>query len=485
MKAALLYKSELLSLRDGQFVKVEPKRAKEYRIGALLPLASLVALSFQLPKNLSAEQLQIQVELKMYQEGGLDPNKEYTIDYLVYDLPNEEQLLIEAFAAEQAQIKEQFQEQIKTIGFLDLLFPRFIAYGALYEEATDRNDLYIYLGENEAFAAIYKDGRYIGYRQIDSLQKIAKRSGLELAKIKSFLSTKGIVGENYNLDEKHIFDSLLEIIYANVERVVYAINFKRSFFGLDHIDRLIIDFDGNDIEGLSNLFLSFGVEGEFRQEILECCGVAKSEASLALPLVYIERYDSLEQQLNFSFFERKKPIYQFSIVRYAAAVVGFVLFLGGVWGYVSYQQQILERELLPLQKRLSMLQKKNRSYKKAIERFDKQKKELLEQKERLQNQILQIEDTIAAIPFIERMHTTRQKMMNDVVEVLAKYRLSTKRIEQNGTRSMQIELVSKDRQRERIASFMQELLHRGYSDVRTKRIERNANFYKSLVEVVR
>jgi len=484
---ALFYKDNLYILQDGKFEAISFSEAKKKRVGALLPLAFIIPLTFKLPANLDQEQLDLQIELKMYNEGGLDPNKEYVIDYIAYKLENENSYLVEAFALDQEKVAPHYQESVKKIGFLDYLFPKFIAYKALYDKefVPKENHLYLSLGEEESFGVIYQEGRYIGYRQIDSLMQMAKKLGYELSYLKSLLAEKGIKEDNYTIQEKHIYDALLELLYKNVEKLVYAINFKRSYFGLDRIDKVFIDFEGQVIEGLRDLFLSFGVEGDYICEPFECCGVDAKSSALAVAIRYVERYEELDQRLNFSFFERKKPLFSYRVVRLSAVAALFLLLLLGGWGYLFVKQQQISADLDALQERLNAQRQQSERYLKAIKELKDRKGALLVQIKELKRQNDLIQDTIDAIPFVEQAKITRQQMMNDIVEALYRYRLSTRSIDQNGTKFADVALISQNNQREKIAKFMEYLLQKGYKEVSTRQILRRKDFYESVVRVVR
>ena len=90
----------------------------------------------------------------------------------------------------------------------------------------------------EAFGVFFQNGQFIGYRAVEPLENLAKRVGIEYIKLKTMLYAKGIVASNYLPEEMHIFDAIQEMLYKSVEKIVYALNFKRSYFGFDRIDRL-------------------------------------------------------------------------------------------------------------------------------------------------------------------------------------------------------------------------------------------------------
>ena len=140
-EAVIAHDGKFLYFDGEKFRVVEPSLAKKYKIGCQIPSTYIRSLSFKFPKNYSLEQLGVQVELKMYHEGGLDPNKEYVIDFISYDIEHESNYLVEAFAVEKEEFDSYIGDSFKKIGFIDVVYPKFITYKALYEPHASTNDL--------------------------------------------------------------------------------------------------------------------------------------------------------------------------------------------------------------------------------------------------------------------------------------------------------------------------------------------------------
>ncbi|BCD68675.1 hypothetical protein [Nitratiruptor sp. YY09-18] len=485
MGAVVFYKDSCFLYEKGKFDSCNGKKLKDFPVGALIPSHKILALSFKLPLHLSQEQLAVQTELKLYNEGGLDPNKEYAIDYLAYPIEHENSYLVEAFAIVKEELENYLQEPLKKLGFIDIVFPRFIAYKAFYDTPANTNDIFFYLADEEAFVAIYQNGKFIGHRNIDSFSQIAKKSGIELVRIKNLLFSKGLRSENYSLQESDIYDKLQEIFYKNIEKVAYSINFKRSFFGIDRVDRIFLDADGQMIDGLRDYFVSFGIEGALEVKPFACCSVEAQSASLAVAAAYIQKYEQLDQKLNFTLFERKKPLVQFEVVQLALALFVVLLIGTGAWIWLQSKIDNLESQIAFMQQQYEKNRHNSKKYEGALLKLKEQQKKLLAAIDSKETQIDEIADTLDAIPFIENAKTQRQKMINDAILGLYTYKLSTKSIEQNGTKRLGIDVISQTNQREKIAKFMQFMIQKGYANVQTKEIVMDRGLYESHIEVVR
>ena len=131
--SVLLYHNDKLLRYDGETLhNADFKENKTLFTGAFIPLYNLKSFSFKLPKTLSADELQMHIEMKMYNEGGLDAEKEYVIDFLQYD--GGDVYLIEAFAVLEEECRTLFGDSIKKLEAIDILFPRFLIYQTLYEK---------------------------------------------------------------------------------------------------------------------------------------------------------------------------------------------------------------------------------------------------------------------------------------------------------------------------------------------------------------
>jgi len=459
----------LYLIDDHQIEKITPKEARKHLVGGKIELKELIALNFKLPSTLSPQQLPLQVELKMYNEGGLNPQQDYIIDFLSYKFEN--YYLIEAFAVPKERVIALFSPIAKKIGFIDLIYPKFITYTSL----SNHNYLVFYFSKKEAFIAIYQKGSYIGHRAIDSLERVVKE--IKLTNLEEVLTQKGLKKENYSPQESLLFEQLYELFFKNIEKVVHTLNFKRSFFGIEEIDKLFVDLDGENIKGKSipglvELFLSFGVDGKWEHETLK--------DSLRIEANYIQYRP---QSLNFSIFERKKPLLERDIVK-SIALLTFSLGAVGIGAFwLNKKNLALEKEITNKQLQLEKVKKEAMLLAKQIKRLKRENKQLLlkkkEEEKKRQDYLL----TLQQIPLFHSYTKNRQQMVNDTVLTLAKYRLTTQLLEQNGSFKLTVDITSP--KQEKIAKFIDSLLEKGYTEVKTDKIVKKEGFYESVVKVKR
>ena len=464
------------------------KESKNNFTAASIPLKYLSTFSYKIANTTHDDEIAMQTEIKMYSESGLNPDKEYIIDYIKYDVGTD--YLIEAFALSKEHFDEYFSDYVKKVAAIDMVFPRFLAYQTLYDEKFDKNsnDLILYISETESFAALYQNGRYIGHRLLSSLSEISKRIGIEVTKLQEYLQTKGLIQANYSLDETHILDSVQSILFKDMEKIMYSMNQKRSLFGFDGINKVIIDFYEKNILGIEQFFVPYGYES------LEIDTLSFEEdekyGNISIYLDYLYKLNNSSQenenpyqQLNLSFLERKKPLINYVALKYGILFAASVLVCVTVYTYfeimLSQQQDQLE------QKRLALKHEKVKYTKfgKKLKILQKEYAQLHEKENKIKDTVFVYENTVNTIPLIQETKYKRQKFMNDVLLALAKYKLNTQFIKQYDDKSMDILLISDTKDRDHITKFIDALLTKHYHNVSTEKIYLDKNIYKSIIRI--
>jgi len=475
--------SEHTIVYDGKKAVLDTKiKHSELFSAATIPLKYIHSFSFKISKNVSDDELVLKTELKMYKEGGLDAEKEYSIDFIKYDLGDE--YLIEAFALAKDDFDNYLADFPYKIDVIDFASPRFLAYEALYEtkKAEKSNDLYIYISDDEAFGAIYQNGKYIGHRVINSLQAISKRTGLELVKLKEYLSEKGFKRENYTLDDTIILDTIIEVFSKDIEKIVYSINHKRGLFGLSGLDYVFIDFDGHNIEGIEEFFSQYGFEPTIKPLQQQAQELTPS-LSVLLDYIFKLRNGADFHQINLTLLERKKPLIQYIGFRYILEILVVIVFLLGIGIYVSYYLNTQEDKIFDFNRKVKEQKKRVEALTLRMKKVKKKNSSLLKEKKALEDKIFVYETTFRIIPMIGEMSIKRQKMMNDILTVLKRYRLNSSSLLQKDEKSFEIMLISKSNRRSDIAKFMHDLIKMGYKNVMTQDIAYKNGIYKSKIYI--
>ncbi|MGD9971340.1 MAG: hypothetical protein AB7S65_12935 [Sulfuricurvum sp.] len=468
----------------GQFSDVSSAELKKYPSGAVIPLSLLTVHTLKLSDRLSDEELRVQVEIRMFEEGNLNSDDEYAIDFVRHNVATDDSVLIEAFALSHTKAQEYYKEVLTKTDSIDRIVPGFMVYSALYNEPVTSNDLYLYWGEEEAYAVIYQAGVYIAHRNLETLASVSVNTGVDLPRLKTLLSTKGIVEENYDPEELNKYILIQERIAKNIERIVHTINHKRGLFGLNGIDRLLIDCNGRTIPGIESAFDVYGISG------LDAVALNPEGASFdtihdALCAEYLSTHPRVP--FNLTPFPKKPAWYSRESGRFigflgGAAAIVLCASLGTMWmtWEAETQNEELTAQYASIRQETSALSAKLKAQKELLKRQDDQNRLLAEEISLYQG----AQDTAA---LIRQMHRTREQFLTDATNAMGRYRLGAAMIEQNGSKEMSILAVADYRKRDDIAKLMEGLYARGYQNVQTHeiRLDANTTTYQSLIKVTR
>lgn len=480
-KILYLEHDRLRTYQNNVFSEAANGELKEAFSGAVIPLSLLNIHTLKLSSTLSEEELKLQVEIRMYEEGNLNTDEEYTIDFIRHEIVSDASILVEVFALSHTKAAEYYGESLSKTGVIDRIIPGFMVYGSLYDTFPKGNDLFIYLGEEESYGVIYQEGHYIAHRSIETLTTIAVETGLDLAKLKQYLQTKGVIEENYQSDELNKFILLQERLAKNIERLVHTINHKRSLFGLSGIDHIYLDFEGEGIPGLESVFSAFGIL-DTKIVPLTFPGVAPAQIHDALCASHLQH---TQAPFNLSPYERKAPWYARESGKFlglVGAALLVVLIASVTVGWMISAEEERQEELTA---RFESLRQETAALSATLKNNKASLSEHQANNRALQEEIALYRASEETASLIHDMHEKRQQFLLDTTAELGKYRLGAMAMEQNGSKEMRLHVVADYRKRDDIAKLMSGLYERGYQDVQTREIKLDNGMYNSLVKVTR
>ncbi len=479
----------LRSFDGSRFAPTSSKKAQKGFCAAVLPAAAVRSHTFKIPLGTAEDRLDTIVEVTMYEEGGLDLNREYAIAFVKHPLEFEASWLVEAFAVEMETLEKRYDSVVRTTGHIDLLAVPYLVYESLY--VTDRaepsgTDLFLYLGEEASYAVLSKEGRYIAHRSLPSLASIALKADVTTEVLEEAIRTRGLDTEKYGPDEVLLRTTIQEAFATLAERVAQTVNHKRGIFGFDSIDSIHLDFGQSEIPGLWELLDSYGF-ADSRKSPLTCCEtLPPREQHEGVEALYL--WAASEGKLeapNLTIFEKRTPFLKTHTGRFVFAVAASMLFLAAAGVYMQKARSDAEAQVMQLQQRHDVTKQKYERIAKALKTERTRRDGIRKALERKRLELLSYDEAADTMSLIEASKQRRQKMMQDVDLALAKYRLTASSMEQNGSRRMAVEVMTPYATRDRIAKFMQALYAKGYHEVQTRSIERDGDLYRSRVEVVR
>ena len=476
-------------LFDGKsFTPCDIKEIKEHQAGTCIPLSSLHTGNFKFSSSLGQTERQIQTEIKMHEEGGLNSEKDYEIASCNHVLEFESSNIVEAFAISHEDLDEFFGTTIKQAKVIDWIAPAFITYESYYaqDDVEAKTDLFFYLSNNASYVALFHEGRYITHRQTSSIEDLAKAVGIDAVRCQRLLNDYGLVGEKYPEEEKVFFDQLQSIFSKEVEKIVHTTNHKRGLFGIDQIERIFIDFKGNSLEGLESIYAAFGMENIPLHPLL-CPHDKDIDAHQFYKAMYLYlcANGQIPEPLNLSPYERQAPFYKrhsgvFLSVCAAALLLSLIHPI-----YYFAQDLLLQEQIDNLNAKLLSNENKTKALNTQLKGLKTHSTQESSKVKQLQNSTRAYTATLDTLPIMMNERNIRQKMMYDAMNILQQYKLSAVSLEQQGTKEMNIHVIADYSKRATIAKFMKKWMASGYSEARTKEIYLDENIYESKIKVLR
>ncbi|RLA60087.1 MAG: hypothetical protein DRQ78_09850, partial [Epsilonproteobacteria bacterium] len=215
-------------------------------------ISTIVSISRSIPE----EEVTNVIEIKAYEELGLDPAIAYNITYSQgKDSGSETEYYV--FVAEPERLDELFVPLKKQTKYIDLIIPAPLLMQGLYKKEILQDSsvhCFVYFGRQDALVTFYSSGKYVYSKSIDySLDRMYERYceivGEKVDEKEFFhtLETEGL--KTVNVDYQQNFMKLFGDIFLTInDIVIYA---KRAF-ELTAIDQIFIGSTVGSIIGLDD-----------------------------------------------------------------------------------------------------------------------------------------------------------------------------------------------------------------------------------------
>lgn len=492
-KQAIQYISpdtSLLLQYDGKKFEDLKKRENLFTVSRVL-YEDVIVYSFKIPLVQANDDLSSLAEIKMYEDAGLDVNKNYKISYLVKKLDFEEMCLVESFAIDTDVLREQYQKAIKKVKYIDFLALPFFAFTTFYTNKilTSKNDIFVYIGDNEAFLSFYKNGQYISAKSMISLNDIVEKLNAQdihvtKEKLSDILKDKGFKEELYAQNESAIFIEIANIFSEVFTKINNVAMHNRSVFGFDQIDRIFFSTRKGRIKGLKEFVLNFGFTDT---QVLDFNLFREKQDSDFLDKIVcsygLDKFKQNSNKQNITIFKRPPSLLETRSGKLILSIVVFVLILSGIYIYFQHESDSLENQKSILESRYNSIQKRAKRYKRDTR---EKTKEIVAIKKNMEKQNIVFENIKSSIDKLEEMKghdSSYTKFLVSVNLLLQKYQLKTKSIEQIGSKKMTVEVKSDYNNRDKISKFLKSLINKGFVNVKTNEIKLDNDKYISKIEI--
>ncbi len=294
----------------------------------------LISTTIELSRSILDEDIQDIIEIKAYEEFGLDQASEYVVRYNEKEIKGDVKIF-DIFVAKRDVLEKSFGSTISETKYIDLLVPSPLLYQSLYnKEILSRDGIhcFIYFTKHDTFVTFYRNSKYLYAKSIPySLEEIYDKY-CELVEERvneedffKILETEGL--KSIHTDYQENFMKLFGDIFISVnDIIIYA---KRAF-DLSAIDQIFIGSSSGPIIGLDEysenylglksleLNFDYGLElNEWYTDQLQCM----------LAIASAEYLENTEEFINLTIFQRPPPFHkrtsgQFIISAFLAIMVG-------------------------------------------------------------------------------------------------------------------------------------------------------------------
>lgn len=222
----------------------------------------IISSTLEISRSIPDSDLQDAVEIKAYEELGLDTATEYKITFFETEANDTKNRLLNVFAINAELVKEQFAPIKSKTKYIDYITTAPFLVGALYQKNILEKEgvqCFVYLQKNDAFLTLYRGGSYLYSKSLRySLKEISEKfcellgERIEEEDFYQMLSSEGMRPSNMG-HQKYLMQLFGEIFLYINDVLIFA---KRSY-GIDTIDQFYFGTEVGTIGGIDEYSKSY------------------------------------------------------------------------------------------------------------------------------------------------------------------------------------------------------------------------------------
>jgi len=313
-------------------------------VSSYLNNKDMITTVVNISRSIPEEDISDVIDIKAYEELGLDQASDYVISSIESESSGEEREF-HIFVSEPEVMHTLYQPIREQTKYIDLIVPAPLLYKALYnkEIVTSRGvHCYVYFTRQDAFVTLYRDGEFLYAKSIEfSLEQIYDKfcelagENVDEKVFFAMLESEGLKTTKYE-DQQNLIKIFGEIFITINDIIVYA---KRAFH-IDKIDKIYIGSVNGPIAGLDEYSQSYlGLESidlNFNYDIKNDEWYTDQLQYLLL-LSTFDYHENESSIVNLTMFPRapsftKRASGQFIMATAAATILGLAYPLGYLVG---------------------------------------------------------------------------------------------------------------------------------------------------------
>jgi hypothetical protein len=310
----------------------------------------VISATVDISRNIADGDIKDAIEIKVYDELGLDSAVEYTITYLETETNDTKNRIFNVFVIDATLIGAQLSEIRKKTSYIDYVTTAPFLISSLYQKAlleSDGTDCFVYFQKNDAFLAIYRGGEYLyskslHYSLTELTEKFCELIGerIDEEDFYKLLTTEGLKSTNISYQSflMQLFGELF--LYIN-DVIVFA---KRSY-DIENIDKIYIGSEVGMFIGVDEYAKSYlGLESyEFNFSIaINSKEWYVDQIHILMTLTSQVYFENRDDKLNFSIYKRPPPFKERPVGKLigiiAASIILSVAYPAYQYGYSQFLQ---------------------------------------------------------------------------------------------------------------------------------------------------
>ena len=216
----------------------------------------IITTTVNISRSIPEEDIADILDIKAYEELGLDQANTYIISSIEVDNAAEDREY-HIFVAEPESLDELYLPIKEQTKYVDLIVPAPLLYKSLYSKEILQDNAthcFVYFTQNDAFVTLYSNGQYLYSKSIEfSLEQIYDKycesigEKVDEKEFYTILESEGL--KTTNSDYQQNFMKIFAEVFITInDIIIYA---KRAF-NLDTIDQMFIGSENGPIIGLDD-----------------------------------------------------------------------------------------------------------------------------------------------------------------------------------------------------------------------------------------
>ena len=234
-----------------------PQYVKDQLVTSYLNTQSYINNQIEISKNIPDEDILDALNIKIYDELGLDQAIEYQVQYIeTFNNLDGDNRHFQVFIVDPLDIADTYEASVATIKYIDTITPSPLLIKSLYsKEIIQDNDVhcFIYFEKNDAFISIYNEKDFVytkslKYSLLEMHERFCELYGekVEYDDFVKFLSTQNL---KYTESEfKEYILKLYKEVFSNINDIL---TYAKKAFDIKKIEHIYV---GSQIEIASKLY---------------------------------------------------------------------------------------------------------------------------------------------------------------------------------------------------------------------------------------